>query len=116
MDKETLDGLIDECIEALQEASRILRQNLKQIQDGSLDLQKKEEKLKEWSSRHLELNRSLLIDFYDIVPSDLMDGLVTAVPPLYDFKDEFVQYRNFIEAEFKKVAPRKRAEIDNLLE
>ena len=34
MDKETREQLIDECIEALQQTSKVLNQNIRQIQDA----------------------------------------------------------------------------------
>ena len=126
MEKETLDQLIDECIKALQETSRVLSENLQKIKEESRDLREKQKFLEEWKSDHLEENRHLLIDFDKLVPSlpdpppsstdpdSKKSVLREAVRELSNLKGEFVQYRKLIEDEFEKLASQKRDEIERL--
>lgn len=116
MAKKTLDELIDECKEVLQQASSVLRQNLQQIQNESGDLRKKQKKLEEWGSNHLEINERLLIDFDNIVPSNLIEQLQDAEHKFSGLKNAFREYRSLIEEEFEALAHQKRDEIDALLE
>ena len=115
MDKETRDQLIDGSIKALQDASRVLTDNIRQIQDASRDLEKKRELLEEWDSDHLKLNRHLLIDLDDIGVSDLTQQIQDYIQTLHELKDVFFHYINLIEKEFEALAARKRDEIDDLL-
>ena len=115
MDKETLDELIDECTKVLRDTSSVLSQNLRQIKDESRDLREKQKKLEEWDSDHLQRNKHLLIDFDNIVPSNLVDQLQDAIRKLHGLKDKFVQYSYLIENNFEALATKKRDEIEDLL-
>lgn len=71
MDKEAREQLIDECIEALQQARNVLNKNIKEIQEASSNLQDKQQLLEQWNSDSLRLNQNLLIDFDNIVSPNL---------------------------------------------
>ena len=116
MDQATYERLISECIEALQQANTVLNKNIQEIQKGASDVQKKQELLEKWDPEHLRLNKGLLIDFDNIVPSNLTEQIRDSIEKLRKLKADLFQHTNVIEGRFKELAPRKRNEIDNLLE
>lgn len=116
MDKETREQLIDECIGALQQANKVLNKNIREIQDASRPLEKKQELLEEWDSEHLKINPDLLIDFDDIEPSNLTEQIQDSIQTLRKLKADFYQYINLIDREFNKLAPGKLDKIADLLE
>lgn len=116
MDQETFQQVIGECIRALAQASTRLTINLRKIKDASEDLQKKQKYIEQWGSRHLEKNRHLLIDYDDILPSDLNQNIQDGIQVLNKFKNDFPHYRNLIENEFKRLASSEQSEIARLLE
>ena len=116
MDQETLQRVTDECIRALQQASRTLSENLRTIKDASKDLQKKQEYVEKWDPSHLKRNNDLLIDFDNISPPDLTQKIQAGIQALHEFKEVFPQYRSMIEREFKRLAPSEQSEVERLLE
>ena len=116
MDQETFQRVTDECIRALQQASRDLSENLKTIKDASRDLQKKQEYVEKWNPSHLKQNNDLLIDFDNILPSDLTQKIQDSIKALHKFKDDYPHYRSMIEREFKRLASSELSEVERLLE
>ena len=115
MDRETREQLIDECIEALQQARNVLNQNIKEIQDASSNLQDKQQLLGQWNSESLRLNQNLLIDFDNIVSPNLNPLIQDNIKNLRELKEGLFHYINMIEREFKALAPGKLNKLEGLL-
>lgn len=115
MDKETREQLIDDCIEALQQAKNVLNKNIGEIQDVSSDLQDKQQLLEQWGSESLRRNKNLLIDFDNIVSPNLNQEIQEGIGKLRELKGALFQYINMIEREFNASAPGKLDKLEGLL-
>ena len=115
MDQETFQRVIDESIGELQQALKKLNENLKTIKDASKDLQEKQGLIEKWNPSHLELNRTLLINFDNILPLDLTQAIQAGIQALHKLKEDYPHYRSMIDREFKRLAPSEVREVKRLL-
>lgn len=78
-------------------------------------MQEKQGHLEKWNPGYLELNRTSLINFDNILPSDLTQAIQASIQALHKFKEDYPHYRNMIEDEFKRLATSEVREVKRLL-
>ena len=110
LDKESRNKLQKECIDALENAIKVLNVNIGQIKEGTKDLQDKGIEIEDTYKSDSDKNEHLIPDF-DVISPNLIEFMMKSKEEIYTFFDKLEQYERFINPKFEKY---KQMKIDKL--